>query len=77
MDLQDRLHIVLRDARSARYKVTDLVYDSGSGEFTGTVLLDGDGINYMGPPENKKTPQERGTTTCQINCILPPQPLLT
>ena len=54
MDLQDRLHIVLRDARSARYKVTDLVYDSGSGEFTGTVLLDGAGINYMGPPENKR-----------------------
>lgn len=48
VDLQDRLHIVLRDARSARYKVTDFVYDSGSGEFTGTVLLDGDGINYMG-----------------------------
>ena len=48
VDLQDRLHIVLRDARSARYKVTDFVFDSDSGGFTGTVLLDGDGINYMG-----------------------------
>lgn len=47
-DAQENLHIVLRDVRSAKYSVTDFVYYSQAGEFVGSVVLDGEGINYMG-----------------------------
>ena len=47
-DAQENLHIVLRDVRSAKYSVTDFVYYSQAAEFVGSVVLDGEGINYMG-----------------------------
>lgn len=47
-DAQENLHIVLRDVRSAKYSVTDYVYYSEAKEFVGSVVLDGEGINYMG-----------------------------
>lgn len=47
-DAQENLHIVLRDVRSAKYSVTDYVYNSETKEFVGSVVLDGEGINYMG-----------------------------
>ena len=47
-DAQENLHIVLRDVRSAKYSVTDFVYYSQAAEFVGSVVFDGEGINYMG-----------------------------
>lgn len=48
VDEQDKMHIVLRDIRSARYRVTDFIFDSKEKEFIGTDVLDGEGINYIG-----------------------------
>lgn len=48
IDEQEKLHLVLRDVRTARYRVTDFVYDTEQGEFVGTDVLDGEGINYLG-----------------------------
>lgn len=43
-----KLHIVVRDVRTARYRVTDFTYDSEKKEFVGNDVLNGDGINYLG-----------------------------
>ena len=48
VDEQDKMHIVLRDICSARYRVTDFIFDSEEKEFIGTDILDGEGINYIG-----------------------------
>lgn len=48
IDQQEKLHIVLRDVRTARYRVTDFIYDSEKREFVGCDVLCGDGINYLG-----------------------------
>ena len=48
VDEQDKMHIVLRDIRSARYRVTDFIFDLEEKEFIGTDVLDGEGINYIG-----------------------------
>ena len=42
-DEQDNLHVVLRDIRTAKYQVTDFIYDSENKEWVGSDL-----INYMG-----------------------------
>lgn len=47
-DEEDRLHITLRDVRTARYRVTDFVYDEIRKEFLGSCEIDGEGINYLG-----------------------------
>lgn len=47
-DEQDNLHVVLRDIRTAKYQVTDFIYDSENKEWVGSDLLHADGINYMG-----------------------------
>ena len=52
IDEQENLHIVLRDVRTARYRVTDFIYDPEKKEFIGTDVLDGDGINYLGTTGN-------------------------
>ena len=48
IDEQEKLHIVVRDVRTARYRVTDFTYDSEKKEFVGNDVLNGDGINYLG-----------------------------
>ena len=48
IDEQEKLHIVVRDVRTARYRVTDFTYDSEKKEFIGNDVLNGDGINYLG-----------------------------
>ena len=47
-DPDNRLHIVIRDFRTARYRITDYVYDEGEKTFSGTAKMDYDGINYWG-----------------------------
>ena len=48
VDDQNKMHIAIRDVRTARYKVTDFVFDSEEKTFIGTDVLSGEGINYMG-----------------------------
>lgn len=50
-DTEGRLHITLRDVRTARYRVTDFVYDEIRKEFSGSCEIDGEGINYLGTTE--------------------------
>lgn len=47
-DLDNRLHVVIRDVRTARYQITDYVYDEEAHRFVGTRIMDQDGINYWG-----------------------------
>lgn len=47
-DSEDRLHVVVRDARTARYRIADYVYDEAAGRFSGRILISEDGINYWG-----------------------------
>ena len=47
-DPEDRLHVVIRDARTARYRITDHIYDKDTEVFNGRVLIGEDGINYWG-----------------------------
>ena len=48
IDEQEKLHIVVRDVRTARYRVTDFVHDPEKREFIGNAVLNRDGINYLG-----------------------------
>ena len=48
MDLENRLHIAIRDVRSARYQVTEYVYDGEADAFHGQRVVDQDGVNYIG-----------------------------
>lgn len=54
IDVDNSLHITLRDVRTARYRITDFVYSQqgeeaeGSGEFYRRIVMDRDGINYLG-----------------------------
>lgn len=48
VDDQNKMHIVIRDVRTARYRVTDFVFDSEEKVFIGTDVLSGEGINYIG-----------------------------
>ena len=57
IDLNDRLHVVINDVRTARYRLIDFVYelnnlevndDYRSGVFAGTNIITADGINYLG-----------------------------
>ena len=48
IDEQEKLHIVLRDVRTAQYRVTDFIYDSEMKKFMGSDVLNGLGINYLG-----------------------------
>lgn len=47
-DEQNRLHVVVRDFRTARYRITDYLFDEQRKAFYGVVELDYDGINYWG-----------------------------
>ena len=48
IDQQEQLHIILRDVCTAKYRVTDFVYDAENKKFIGTDVLDEDAINYIG-----------------------------
>ena len=48
VDTQNKMHIVVRDVRTARYRVTDFIFDSEEKTFIGTDVLNGEGINYIG-----------------------------
>lgn len=48
IDQQEQLHIILRDVRTAKYRVTDFVYDAENKKFIGKDVLDEDAINYIG-----------------------------
>ena len=48
IDQQEQLHIILRDVRTAKYRVTDFVYDAENKKFIGKDILDEDAINYIG-----------------------------
>lgn len=47
-DLENRLHITVRDVRTARYRVGDYVYDEEKQEFRGQPVMDWDGVNVIG-----------------------------
>lgn len=47
-DAGNKLHIVIRDVRTAGCRITDYVYDPAENSFSGTVLLAEDGINFLG-----------------------------
>ena len=48
IDQQEQLHIILRDVRTAKYRVTDFVYDAENKKFIGKDVMDEDAINYIG-----------------------------
>lgn len=48
IDTENKLHIVIQDIRTARYQITDYVYDKEQDGFLGRNVLAGDGINYAG-----------------------------
>ena len=48
IDQQEQLHVILRDVRTAKYRVTDFVYDAENKKFIGKDVLDEDAINYIG-----------------------------
>lgn len=47
-DTDSQLHIVIRDVRTARYRITDYVYNQENQQFEGRFVMDYDGINYWG-----------------------------
>ena len=48
VDVENGLHITLRDARSALYRITDYVYDGERRAFREKALIDQEGVNYWG-----------------------------
>ena len=48
IDQQEQLHIILRDVRTVKYRVTDFVYDAENKKFIGKDVLHEDAINYIG-----------------------------
>lgn len=48
IDQHEQLHIILRDVRTAKYRVTDFAYDAENKKFIGKDVLDEDAINYIG-----------------------------
>lgn len=48
IDAEEKLHIILRDIRSARYQITDFQYSPDKDEFIGQRVIAQDGVNYWG-----------------------------
>lgn len=48
MDTDNRLHITVRDTRTALYEIRDYVYQEETRVFTERVILEAEGINYLG-----------------------------
>lgn len=47
-DEENRLHIVIRDTRTALYRITDFVYEEERDVFCGQETVNQEGINYWG-----------------------------
>lgn len=47
-DVENQLHIVIQDARTAQYRIVDYRYDEGENVFFGEILADYSGVNYWG-----------------------------
>ena len=47
-DTDNQLHIVIRDVRTARCRITDYIYNQENQQFEGRFVMDYDGINYWG-----------------------------
>lgn len=48
MDIDNRLHITVRDTRTALYEIRDYVYQEEAQVFTERMILQEEGINYLG-----------------------------
>lgn len=48
MDIDNRLHITVRDTRTALYEIRDYVYQEKTQVFTEKIILQEEGINYLG-----------------------------
>lgn len=48
MDIDNRLHITVRDTRTALYEIRDYVYQEEAQVFTEKIILQEEGINYLG-----------------------------
>lgn len=48
IDQENQLHIILTDARTAKYEVTDFLYDEENKKFLGRKVVGFNGINYLG-----------------------------
>lgn len=48
MDIDNRLHITVRDTRTALYEIRDYVYQEEAQVFTERMILEEEGINYLG-----------------------------
>ena len=51
IDLENRLHITVRDVRTARYQIRDYQYDPAEDTFSARNMTDWDGINLIGSVE--------------------------
>lgn len=52
MDIDNRLHITVRDTRTALYEIRDYVYQEETQVFTEKIILQEEGINYLGTVQN-------------------------
>lgn len=48
MDIDNRLHITVRDTRTALYEIRDYAYQEEAQVFTEKIILQEEGINYLG-----------------------------
>lgn len=48
MDIDNRLHITVRDTRTALYEIRDYVYQEKTQVFTEKIILQEEGINHLG-----------------------------
>lgn len=51
-DADNRLHITVRDTRTALYEIRDYVYQEEAQVFTERMILEEEGINYLGTVQN-------------------------
>lgn len=54
MDIDNRLHITVRDTRTALYEIRDYVYQEEAQVFTEKIILQEEGINYLGTVKSRR-----------------------
>jgi len=47
-DEQNELHVVIRDVRTACYRVIDYIYDSEENKFIGGYIAKEEAVNFIG-----------------------------
>lgn len=47
-DEQNELHVVIRDVRTACYRVIDYIYDSEENKFIGRYIAKEEAVNFIG-----------------------------